>query len=199
MVYFPLEYAIIYYVILNGLGAALMLWDRHLARIRSQKWINQLILLLVAFLGAAPAMMVIMYATHHKLRYPQFNLTLPVMTTLHAMVLFCVAWFGPTYSYRFEIPMTYVYVYLAAVSFIGLILTFVDKQYAKRKQRRVPEDVLMFWAGIGGAAVMLVAMLSIRHKTKHLKFMLGLPIMILVQAGIFAWAWFFSKLIWFIY
>ena len=64
MTYIPLGWAIVYSVLMNGLGLCLMLWDRHLAKSRSRKWVNELLMLFVAFLGGAPAMLVVMFATN---------------------------------------------------------------------------------------------------------------------------------------
>ena len=40
----------------------------------------------------------------------------------------------------------------------------------------------MLMGALGGAGAMLITMLMIRHKTKHIKFMLGLPIILVFQA-----------------
>ena len=71
--------------------------------------------------------------------------------------------------------------YLAAVSVLSCILTIHDKLAAKRHAWRVPERVLMLSAALGGSVSMYATMLIIRHKTKHPKFMVGIPAMIAVQ------------------
>lgn len=73
--------------------------------------------------------------------------------------------------------------YLAAVSLAAVIMTVRDKSAAKRHKRRVPEKTLFGAAALGGSAAMLVTMVAIRHKTKHKRFMIGLPIIILVQTA----------------
>ena len=72
--------------------------------------------------------------------------------------------------------------YLVVVSAIAAIVTAYDKHAAVRKQRRVSEKTLLALALIGGSGAMYVTMLFIRHKTRHKRFMWGLPILILVQA-----------------
>ncbi len=47
--------------------------------------------------------------------------------------------------------------------------------------RRVPEKTLFLFALAGGAVPELVTMLIIRHKTKHKRFMIGLPVIIFAQ------------------
>ncbi|MBR0447211.1 MAG: DUF1294 domain-containing protein [Clostridia bacterium] len=199
MLYIPLGWAIAYSVIMNGLGLFLMLWDRHLAKSRSRKWVNELLMQFVAFLGGAPAMTVIMYATRHKLRKRKFNIFLPLMTLVHLATIVLVALFGPRFTFCVEVDILYVVLYLAVVSIVAMALTYADKHFARRNLHRIQEDTFMLWAGLGGAAAMLLAMLCFRHKTKHIKFMLGLPIMIVLQGLLFFWLWACCDFILFMY
>lgn len=50
-----------------------------------------------------------------------------------------------------------------------------------RPQRRVPEKTLLIIAALGGSAAMLITMRTIRHKTQHAKFMVGIPVIIIAQ------------------
>jgi uncharacterized membrane protein YsdA (DUF1294 family) len=72
-------------------------------------------------------------------------------------------------------------VYLAAISAFAAIITVYDKLAAKSRRRRVPEATLLFTAAVGGSAAMLLVMLLIRHKTRHVKFMAGIPVILLFQ------------------
>ena len=80
--------------------------------------------------------------------------------------------------------MDYFYLYLAVVSVFAVILTIIDKLRAKFHTWRVPEAVLLGWSLIGGSVAMLFTMLLIRHKTKHAKFMVGIPLIILLQIAV---------------
>jgi uncharacterized membrane protein YsdA (DUF1294 family) len=52
----------------------------------------------------------------------------------------------------------------------------------------VPENTLFFIAFVGGAAAMLLTMLLVRHKTRHARFMVGLPLVLAVQVvALFVW------------
>ncbi len=65
---------------------------------------------------------------------------------------------------------------------MAMVLTVYDKWAARRRPRnRIPEKILLALAGIGGSVAMLLTMLLIRHKTRHAKFMVGLPLMIVAQ------------------
>ena len=78
--------------------------------------------------------------------------------------------------------MKYFLIYLAAVSFIAVIMTVSDKTRAKKHKRRIAEKTLFGTAILGGSAAMYLTMLAIRHKTKHKRFMIGLPLIMIVQA-----------------
>ena len=70
----------------------------------------------------------------------------------------------------------------ASFSLISVVITAVDKSRARNHGKRISESTLLYIAALGGAPLMFITMLLIHHKTKHVKFMLGLPLMILYQA-----------------
>ena len=74
---------------------------------------------------------------------------------------------------------------MAVISVIAAVITIYDKVIAGSGRRRVPEQTLFLLALLGGAAAMYVTMLLIRHKTKHKRFMLGLPLIVAIQLA--AW------------
>lgn len=77
--------------------------------------------------------------------------------------------------------------YLIIMNLIGFILAYVDKQKAIRKTWRIPEKTLFFVAAAGGSIGFYLGMQVFRHKTKHLSFTIGIPLIILLQiaAGYF--------------
>lgn len=78
----------------------------------------------------------------------------------------------------------YIYafiLYFLLINIVSIILTVGDKHKAKRGSFRIPEKVLFMFSFLGGSVGMYITMRAIRHKTKHKKFMIGLPIIILVQ------------------
>ena len=80
--------------------------------------------------------------------------------------------------------LPYVLGYLAAISVISIIVCIYDKIAAKHAQRhRTRERTLLLLSALGGSVAMLATMLIIRHKTKHVKFMLGIPLIIVVQVA----------------
>jgi uncharacterized membrane protein YsdA (DUF1294 family) len=77
--------------------------------------------------------------------------------------------------------MQYFAYYLSAISIISVVLTIYDKWAAIQHKERVPERTLFSASALGGSFAMLLAMLAFRHKTKHAKFMVGIPVMIVIQ------------------
>lgn len=73
--------------------------------------------------------------------------------------------------------------YFLAVSLLAVILTVSDKLSAKRNGRRVPEKTLLAVGIFGGAAAEYITMKIIRHKTLHGKFMIGLPLIFVLEAA----------------
>ena len=71
--------------------------------------------------------------------------------------------------------------YIAFVNLIGFLLMWFDKRAARRHGWRIPEKVLLGIAVIGGSIGTLIAMYLLRHKTRHLAFTAGVPLILLVQ------------------
>ena len=71
--------------------------------------------------------------------------------------------------------------YLLAINIVAIIATVYDKGAAKRKKQRISEKSLLLIGFLGGAVAMYLTMQLIRHKTRRLKFMLGLPLFTIIQ------------------
>ena len=67
---------------------------------------------------------------------------------------------------------------------MAIIFTLADKWLARREKHRVPEKRLFLIAFLGGSVAMYCTMCIIRHKTKHKRFMIGLPIIMILQLTI---------------
>ena len=77
-------------------------------------------------------------------------------------------------------------VYLAVISVVSVIICAYDKMISKKNkvELRIPEKVLLILSALGGSIAMFVTMLLIRHKTKHVKFMLGIPLILIAQIAL---------------
>ena len=85
--------------------------------------------------------------------------------------------------------MYLLFFYLIIINILALVFTVSDKLRAIKHKRRISEFTLMTIAALGGSITMLITMLIIRHKTRHLKFMLGIPVIILIQLIIVFLIW----------
>lgn len=72
-------------------------------------------------------------------------------------------------------------IYLILINLIAVIVTIYDKLCAVKRRWRVKESTLLLLSALGGSISMYITMLLIRHKTRHIKFMLGIPLILIVQ------------------
>ena len=74
---------------------------------------------------------------------------------------------------------------LIVLNGICFILMFLDKFFSKTYRRRIPEKTLLFTAALGGSLGAFLGMLLFRHKTRHRKFTIGIPLFALIHIVIF--------------
>ena len=77
--------------------------------------------------------------------------------------------------------MDYLLLYLLLINAAGLLFMRIDKRRAQKNQWRIPERTLMTIAVLGGGVGCLAGMYLFRHKTRHLKFTLGIPAILVLQ------------------
>lgn len=87
--------------------------------------------------------------------------------------------------------------YLAIISLVSIIVCFYDKKISKknRVELRIPEKTLLLLSALGGSVAMFITMLLTRHKTKHVKFMLGIPVIMILQAAVAFGIYFLPEII----
>ena len=78
-------------------------------------------------------------------------------------------------------------IYLAGINILTFIVFGADKYKARHHRYRIPENTLMCLTAIGGGAGALAGMQVFRHKTKHLKFRLGVPVILAAEAAVLLW------------
>lgn len=87
-----------------------------------------------------------------------------------------------------------VLVYFLIVSALSVGATILDKIAARRRAMRIPEAVLLLLAALGGSVTMFITMLIIRHKTQKPKFMIGIPVIFVLQiAALLFMVWQFME------
>lgn len=75
-------------------------------------------------------------------------------------------------------------IYLAFMTLLGLGSMYVDKRKARMHKWRIPEKTLFLIALLGGSIGSNLGMYLFHHKTKHWYFVWGMPLILLVQAGL---------------
>ena len=71
--------------------------------------------------------------------------------------------------------------YLILIKIIAFIIIYIDKQKSIKHKWRIKESTLFLISIIGGSLGTLVGMYTFRHKTKHIKFTLGIPFILILQ------------------
>ena len=71
--------------------------------------------------------------------------------------------------------------YLVIINAAGFLLMLIDKWKAKKNRWRIPEATLFLVAIIGGSIGSIAGMYTFRHKTKHIKFIVGMPLILALQ------------------
>lgn len=71
--------------------------------------------------------------------------------------------------------------YLFGMNLISFVLCGVDKWKAKMHKRRISENSLLLSCILGGSVGFIVGMKIFSHKTKHLKFTVGVPLVLSIQ------------------
>lgn len=76
--------------------------------------------------------------------------------------------------------------YLVLINVVAFVAFGVDKWKAQRGAWRIPELTLLLLAALGGSVGAWLGMRVWRHKTQHLKFLLGIPAIFVLQI-LLAW------------
>ncbi|MCH5303337.1 MAG: DUF1294 domain-containing protein [Ruminococcus sp.] len=76
--------------------------------------------------------------------------------------------------------------YLAIINLVSIVVTAYDKHCAIKGNWRVKESTLILISALGGSVSMYITMQIIRHKTQKVKFMLGIPLIIVLQFMIYS-------------
>ena len=83
--------------------------------------------------------------------------------------------------------MELLYLYLILMNAAAFFLMLADKRKAMKNQWRIPESTLIGSAILGGSIGALMGMYTFRHKTKHPKFTVGIPLILALQTVAVIW------------
>nr|WP_297768096.1 DUF1294 domain-containing protein [uncultured Butyrivibrio sp.] len=79
-----------------------------------------------------------------------------------------------------------IIIYLVITNVLGFALMGIDKRRARKNAFRIPEATLFSVAIVGGSIGSIIGMFLFRHKTKHWYFLVGMPLILLIQIGLVA-------------
>ena len=83
-------------------------------------------------------------------------------------------------------------IYLVIINVLGFLTMSLDKAKAKKQKYRISENTLLFVALMGGSLGSYLGMYCFHHKTKHVKFYIGMPLILFIQILIYCF-YFYTK------
>lgn len=86
-----------------------------------------------------------------------------------------------------QILQIIIYLYIIVMNLIGFLVMGIDKANSRKHRRRVPERRIFLLSILSGSVGVMAGMYIFRHKTRHMKFVIGVPVIIAAQiiVGIF--------------
>ena len=78
-----------------------------------------------------------------------------------------------------------VVIYVIIINILGFFAMGLDKHQAKMGNRRIPENTLFGFTLLGGGIGTIAGMYVFRHKTKKLKFKIGMQLILILEILIF--------------
>ena len=74
-----------------------------------------------------------------------------------------------------------IIIYFVIINIIGFLIMFIDKQKAKKGAWRIPEKTLFIITALGGGIGTIAGMYTFRHKTQKIQFIVGLPLITILE------------------
>lgn len=78
-------------------------------------------------------------------------------------------------------------IYLIIINILGFLIMGLDKHKAKMGDRRIPENTLFTFTVLGGGVGTIAGMYVFHHKTKKMKFKIGMPLILILEILIFVY------------
>ena len=78
-------------------------------------------------------------------------------------------------------------IYLIVINILGFLVMELDKHKAKMAERRIPENTLFMFTILGGGIGTIAGMYVFHHKTKKMKFKVGMPLILILEILIFVY------------
>lgn len=84
-----------------------------------------------------------------------------------------------------------IIIYLVGINIMGFLIMGIDKWKAKKGMWRIPENTLFLFAFLGGGIGTIAGMYTFRHKTKKMKFVIGMPVIVAFEVSFVIYLKFF--------
>lgn len=97
------------------------------------------------------------------------------------------------FQWLWENPIYFLWIYLGIITLVTFASMGIDKRWAKKGKRRVPESTLFLMALIGGSVGGVVGTYVFRHKTKHKSFVIGFPLILVLQVALGVFIYLYGK------
>lgn len=86
-----------------------------------------------------------------------------------------------------------IVIYLIIINLCGFFSMFIDKRKAIKHTWRTKEKTLFTFALLGGSLGSIIGMYTFRHKTKHWYFVVGMPLIFIIETAICVFIYFQYK------
>ena len=74
-----------------------------------------------------------------------------------------------------------IIIYLILINVLGFFIMWLDKRKARRNEWRIPEKTLFIITALGGGIGTIAGMYTFRHKTQKIAFVIGLPLITILE------------------
>ena len=74
-----------------------------------------------------------------------------------------------------------IIIYFVIFNILGFLIMYIDKQKAKKGKWRIPEKTLFIITGLGGGIGTIAGMYIFRHKTQKVAFVIGFPLITILE------------------
>lgn len=82
-----------------------------------------------------------------------------------------------------------ILLYLLAINIFGFFIMWLDKKKARNGSWRISEKTLFIVTALGGGIGTIAGMYVFRHKTQKLNFVIGFPVITILEIIAFIWFW----------
>lgn len=89
--------------------------------------------------------------------------------------------------------MEFLFAYLLLINAAGYLIMLIDKRKAIKNLWRIPERTMFIIAFLGGSLGIYAGMKTFRHKTKHAKFTIGIPLILTIQVVLFVFLFIWTQ------